>query len=260
MRGNILSIGSQGGGIVVSRRCSASAQMITTAQGADQTHHHVRRRGGFAAAIVPHYSDLLAKCRESDVTVSVVGLGTEHDVDADILKDVAQTRRRPMLFQSTARTKFRDCLRRTRSRSRAAPSWTNRRRFNLLPVFHSLGALPSAPPNLGGYNLCYIRPEANLAAVTGDEYKAPVVSSWNAGNGRVLCFAGEADGKYQRAARGVESGGRILRDAGALDRGQTPTAAGRSIADGGSARRRVLHPTASRPGTQERIRFPHCRT
>jgi hypothetical protein len=54
----------------------------------------------------------------------------------------------------------------------------------------------AAPPSLGGYNLCYIRPEANLAAVTHDEYKAPVVASWNAGNGRVLCYLGEADGKY----------------------------------------------------------------
>ena len=32
--------------------------------------------------------------------------------------------------------------------------------------------------------------------MTGDEYKAPVVASWNAGNGRVLCYLGEADGKY----------------------------------------------------------------
>jgi hypothetical protein len=52
---------------------------------------------------------------------------------------------------------------------------------------------------LGGYNLCYIRPGANLAAITGDEYKAPVVASWNAGNGRVLCYLGEADGKYSGA-------------------------------------------------------------
>ena len=60
-----------------------------------------------------------------------------------------------------------------------------------------LGAPPAfRAAALGGYNLCYLRPQANLAAVTGDEYKAPVVASWNAGNGRVLCYLGEADGKY----------------------------------------------------------------
>ena len=69
--------------------------------------------------------------------------------------------------------------------------------FTFTAGFSLLGAQPvSTPPTLGGYNLCYIRPEANLAAVTGDEYKAPVVASWNAGNGRVLCYLGEADGKF----------------------------------------------------------------
>jgi hypothetical protein len=32
--------------------------------------------------------------------------------------------------------------------------------------------------------------------VTSDEYQAPAVASWNAGNGRVLCYLGEADGKF----------------------------------------------------------------
>ena len=69
--------------------------------------------------------------------------------------------------------------------------------FQITAGFSTLGAaLADAPPPLGGYNLCYLRPEANLAAVTSDEYKAPVVASWNAGNGRVVCFAGEADGKF----------------------------------------------------------------
>ena len=37
---------------------------------------------------------------------------------------------------------------------------------------------------------------ATLATLTLDEYKAPVVASWQAGTGRVLCYTGEADGKY----------------------------------------------------------------
>ncbi|NOT61618.1 MAG: hypothetical protein HOP19_15490, partial [Acidobacteria bacterium] len=51
-------------------------------------------------------------------------------------------------------------------------------------------------PGLGGYNLCYLRPQANLAAVTTDEYNAPIVAAWQAGSGRVLCFTGEADGEF----------------------------------------------------------------
>ena len=51
-------------------------------------------------------------------------------------------------------------------------------------------------PQIGGYNLCYLRPDANLAMVSVDEYQAPVLASWQAGLGRVLCYTGEADGKY----------------------------------------------------------------
>ena len=52
------------------------------------------------------------------------------------------------------------------------------------------------PPALGGYNLTYLKPEANLALVTTDEYAAPVVAAWQVGSGRALAFTGEADGKY----------------------------------------------------------------
>jgi hypothetical protein len=69
--------------------------------------------------------------------------------------------------------------------------------FTTTAGFSLLGLPPTGVmPTLGGYNLCYIRPQANLAAVTTDEYQAPVVASWNAGNGRVLCFTGEADGNF----------------------------------------------------------------
>ena len=39
-------------------------------------------------------------------------------------------------------------------------------------------------------------PDANLAVVSRDDNHAPVLASWQAGLGRVLCYTGEADGKY----------------------------------------------------------------
>ena len=194
LRGQILSIGSQGGGIVVCEALQAAAKMIVGAKA--QTRHIIM----FADAAdsrqqLCDYAPLLAKCRESDVTVSVVGLGTERDVDADILKDVAERGGGQCYFSDSPdeipRLFAQDTFTVARSTFVDQPT-----AFQFTPGFASLGALPPAPPNLGGYNLCYIRPEANMAAVTGDDYKAPVVSSWNAGNGRVVCFAGEADGKF----------------------------------------------------------------
>jgi hypothetical protein len=56
--------------------------------------------------------------------------------------------------------------------------------------------------SIGGYNLTYLRPEATLGVFTQDEYKAPVVAAWQAGTGRVLCYTGEADGKFAGAIAG----------------------------------------------------------
>ena len=66
------------------------------------------------------------------------------------------------------------------------------------------------PSPIGGYNLCYIRPDANLAAVTIDEYKAPVVAAWQAGIGRVLCYTGEADGAHTGPIAGWKDVGNFL--------------------------------------------------
>lgn len=205
MRGQILAIGSQGGGIVVCEALQAAARMISTAKA--QTRHIIM----FADAAdsrqqLCDYDQLIEKCRESGVTISCVGLGTDHDVDADILKDIAQKGGGTCYFSDSPdeipRLFAQDTF--TVARSTFVDEATP---FQFTPGFSSLGALPAEPPNLGGYNLCYIRPDANLAAVTGDEYKAPVVSSWNAGNGRVICFAGEADGKYSGAFAGWNQAG-----------------------------------------------------
>ncbi len=130
------------------------------------------------------------------MTVSVVGLGTEHDCDANMLKDLARRGGGECYFSNDPdeipRIFAQDTFTIARSTFIDQPT-----PFEVTAGFSLLGAQPaSAPPPLGGYNLCYIRPNANLAAVTSDEYKAPVVASWNAGNGRVLCYLGEADGKY----------------------------------------------------------------
>jgi hypothetical protein len=194
-RGDILSIGSRGGGIYIYESLVATAGMLTGAKA--QTRHIIIFADAADSRQHPgDYPEIIAKIRESDITVSVVAMGTEADPDADILKDVAQLGGGSCYFASNPdeipRLFAQDTFTVARSTFINEPS-----PFQITAGFSSLGStLGEAPPPLGGYNLCYIRPEANLAAVTSDDYKAPVVSSWNAGNGRVLCFAGEADGKF----------------------------------------------------------------
>ncbi|HTB83431.1 MAG TPA: VWA domain-containing protein [Candidatus Sulfotelmatobacter sp.] len=193
-RSKILSIGSEGGGIYIYEALVASANMIQSAHA--QTKHIILFSDAADAEQSAHYEEIVGKLRDADVTVSVVGLGTEHDCDANMLKDLARRGGGECYFSDNPdeipRIFAQDTFTIARSTFIDQPT-----PFSVTAGFSLLGSAPaSVPPSLGGYNLCYIRPTANLAAVTGDEYKAPVVASWNAGNGRVLCYLGEADGKY----------------------------------------------------------------
>jgi Mg-chelatase subunit ChlD len=193
-RSKILGIGSEGGGIYIYEALVASARMIQGAKA--QTKHIILFSDAADAEQSDHYQDIVAKLREADVTVSVVGLGTDHDVDANMLKDLARLGGGECYFSDNPdeipRIFAQDTFTIARSTFVDQPT-----PFSLTAGYSLIGSqLNSAPPSLGGYNLCYIRPQANLAAVTSDEYKAPVVASWNAGNGRVLCYLGEADGKF----------------------------------------------------------------
>lgn len=193
-RGKILQIDSEGGGIYIYEALVASAKMISAAK--SQTKHIILFSDAADAEQSAHYEDIVGKLRDAGVTVSVVGLGTEHDSDAAMLKDLAKRGGGDCYFSDNPdeipRIFAQDTFTIARSTFIDQPT-----PFGMTAGYSLLGMPPgTAPPALGGYNLCYIRPEANLAAVTHDEYKAPVVASWNAGNGRVLCYLGEADGKY----------------------------------------------------------------
>ena len=223
-RSKILAIGSEGGGIYIYEALVASARMIQNAKA--QTKHIILFSDAADAEQSTHYEEIVGKLRDADVTVSVVGLGTEHDCDANMLKDLARRGGGECYFSDDPdeipRIFAQDTFTIARSTFIDQPT-----PFEFTAGYSLLGTPPvSAPPSLGGYNLCYLRPQANLAAVTSDEYKAPVVASWNAGNGRVLCYLGEADGKFSGDVREMESGRGILRHAGALGGGQTPAVAG----------------------------------
>lgn len=193
-RGKILAIDSMGGGIYIYEALVASARMISGAQA--QTKHIILFADASDSEQSDHYEEIVDKLREAGVTVSVVGLGTDHDCDANLLKDIARRGGGECYFSDNPdeipRIFAQDTFTIARSTFVDQPT-----PFAFTAGYSILGTAPaSAPPPLGGYNLCYLRSQANLAAVTGDEYQAPVVASWNAGNGRVLCYLGEADGKF----------------------------------------------------------------
>lgn len=204
-RDKILRIHSEGGGIFVYEALSNAASLLS---GAEPTTRHIILFADAADSEEPgDYIELLKNCREAGITVSVIGLGTEADQDAGLLKDIAargegrcffteSPEELPRLFaQDTfvvARNSFLE--EETSVQMTAAMNALTRRPFDAMPP-------------IGGYNLCYLRPQASLDAVSVDEYEAPIAASWQAGAGRSLCYAGQVNGPFTGAAAGWQDFG-----------------------------------------------------
>ena len=87
VRSDILRIGSQGGGIFIYEALSAAATMLLKAQAG--TRHIILFADAADSEEPGRYRQLLEECRKANITVSVVGLGTPSDVDAELLQDIA---------------------------------------------------------------------------------------------------------------------------------------------------------------------------
>lgn len=196
-RSKILAIDSRGGGIFIFEALSAAARMLMNAHAENK---HIILFADAADSEEPgRYQELLEQCRRAGITVSVVGLGTVADTDAPLLEDIARLGEGNCFFTSSPHEIPRLFAQDTFTVARSsfieeATPWKTTAGITTLG-----GQASWQPPTIGGYNLCYLRPGATVAATTTDEYQAPVVSSWQAGSGRVLCFTGEADGQFSGA-------------------------------------------------------------
>ncbi|GDY22503.1 VWA domain-containing protein [Verrucomicrobiota bacterium] len=196
-RGKILSMKSMGGGIYIYEALVAASKMILRAKAS--TKHIILFADAADSEQPGNYRELLEQIRKADITVSVVGLGTTADKDAELLQDIARRGAGTCYFSNNPeelpRIFAQDTFTVARSTFIEEPT-----ALKLTGGFTTLGGrMDWQPPMLGGYNLTYLRPEANLAIVTQDEFAAPAVAAWQAGAGRALCYAGEADGQFAGA-------------------------------------------------------------
>ena len=196
-REQILRVQSMGGGIFVYAGLKEATRMLLKAKA--QTRHIILFADAADSEKPGEYVELLARCEKANITCSVIGLGTEDDCDAALLRDIARMGDGQSFFTSDAmeipRLFAQDTFAVSRSALVAEPT-----AVTFTAGYAMLGATPpKSTPTVGGYNLCYVRPEANMAVMTTDEYKAPLVATWQAGRGRALCYTGEADGEHTGA-------------------------------------------------------------
>lgn len=212
VRSRVLRVQSEGGGIFIYQALAASADMILKAQ--PQTKHVILFADAADSEEPGDYKNLIEKMRQADITISVIGLGKPTDSDAELLRDIAKRGSGRCYFTEDPgelpRLFAQDTFVVARSTFLDQPT-----PFSFTGGMVTLaGKSFPAPPALGGYNLCYVRPTANLAAVTKDEYNAPVVASWQAGIGRVACYTGEADGQFAGPLAGWASAGEFYTSLG----------------------------------------------
>ncbi len=155
MRAPVLRIDSSGGGIYIYVALAEAARIIAPAKAG--TKHIILFSDAADAEEPGDYKTLVAKCAKAGITISVVGLGTEKDCDAGLLKDIARRGGGQCMFTNIAAELPRLFAQDTFVIARSA--------FLEDPVaIRATGGLSAITrqalgefPKIGGYNLCYLR-------------------------------------------------------------------------------------------------------
>ncbi len=192
-RNDILGIRSMGGGIFVEEGITAGLREL--ARAAAETKHLILFADAADSEEPGDFRSYLAKATAAGVTLSVIGLGTESDCDAKLLREIAEAGGGTCQFESDAKEIPRLFMQDTYLVAKSAMC------TNLTPVKTTSSlrqlsdVLPAELASIGGYNLTYMRDDAETAIFTEDEEHAPVLAFRRAGAGRTLAFTGEMAGK-----------------------------------------------------------------
>jgi len=218
MEQKIRGIRSTGGGIYVDVALKSAAEELEKAKKQGyQTRHVILFSDAndteisgslFGGGERQRYEGVIRQVEQmksAGITVSVIGLGTERDLHAPLIKDIAKAgggnvmftddaRDLPRLFsQDTMNVARKTFLKKDDEHPRGFPG-------RRLPGPYLVGELGSGPfPNVDGYNLTYLKRQSKVvqaAVVSKDEYKAPWSAFWFRGLGRVAAIPFDVAGKY----------------------------------------------------------------
>jgi uncharacterized membrane protein len=191
MAREVLGMQSAGGGIYIYEALAAAGkELLRTDAG---TRHLLLFADAADSEEPGDYVNLLAEYRRHGITVSVVGMGSDRDSDAQLLIDVARrgggrihfaedVADLPRLFaQETvlvARNPWVDQAVRPQPVTAAL----------LTQLQATSGPLTEAWPTVPGYNLTYPRPRADVLAWCNGDPKAPAAAMWAVGTGRAVAI------------------------------------------------------------------------
>ncbi len=193
----VRKIESGGGGIFTYTGLLAAARELRDAKAL--TKHIVIFADAADAEEPGDYKDFVPKLVQAGVTVSVIGLGSDTDSDADFLKDLAKVGESSCTFVSDPvdlpRVFAQQTIEVVRSSFVEQPVGAR-----IVPDILAVGELSAAGfPGVGGYSVAYLEAGASVGLQTDDETGAPLFSFWQHGLGRSAAFLGEVDGEFSGA-------------------------------------------------------------
>ena len=191
---------STGGGIVVREGLRAGKAELEKAQTGTR-HLILFADANDSRQQLGDYLDAVDELKKIDATVSVIGLGTENDRDADILKEVAQRGggrmffsadpvELPAIFAQETVSIARSAFIKEPTGAQGTPGWAE-----------IAARAPQWLATVDGYNLSYARPGATTSLVSTDEYASPLVATWQRGVGRVGAVSFPLGGPYSEKIR-----------------------------------------------------------
>jgi hypothetical protein len=187
-------IRSEGGGIYVYNALQAAYQQLRKA---DTIVRHVILFSDAADSEQPgQYKELLAEMRAQNMTVSVIGLGTDRDVDANFLKDVAARGGGRIFFTERAEELPRlfsfETILADKSAYVENPIAIRQSQAGLAVLETLPRQLPA--PALLAYNLGYPKARAHAAWVTEEDEPTALWAFGSAGLGRSSAVLFDVDG------------------------------------------------------------------
>ncbi len=195
----VRGIDSMGGGIMTDTAMEYAAAIL------GETDRSTRHLVLFADAAdaeetaAGRCAQLVQDLKGLGATVSVIGLGTERDTDAGLLKMIAEKTNGRVYFTDKARDLPQLFAMETITVSRSS-FIEEQTQTQILPDINLLGELYGRRPlpDLDGYNMSYLKPGASCGIRAQDEYQGPIAAFWSRGLGRVAAFTAQVDGDWGR--------------------------------------------------------------
>ncbi len=193
------------------------------------------------------YKNLIKEMTDNGATISVIGLGTDKDVDSALLVDIAKLGNGRMFFSNQPMDIPKIFAQETVTIARSA--------FIKDPVgAQATGRWAEISPKpidwfkqADGYNLSYAREDATVSLVSTDEYFAPLVAHARRGLGRSAAVSFPLGGEFSETARTWPGYGDFLQTMGRFLMGEDtpPGIALRHRLDGTRLTLDLLYDTAA---------------